>query len=98
LHRQAEWYRYAVKEEFGIDCEFQFVAVEKADRPRTAVYRPGDEEFEIGEKSNRKLLLELQSRKESGDWTSSWRNGIQDMSLPSWAYDVDSELVWSDAE
>lgn len=86
-HLQAALYRDAVAALFGVeDVRFMFWAVAKTHPFEVACYDLDDAALELGRNQYRAAMIELLTRRHTGDWTARWQRSIRTLSLPRWAY------------
>jgi len=83
-HRQAAIYREAVLKQHGVACRFMFAVVSTEQPHEVAIYEPSESVMDDGYTEVVYLLREFKARSESGNWLSSWSNGIVPIELPKW--------------
>jgi hypothetical protein len=80
---QAALYSDAVEAWLGEQPNFYFIVVRSA-KPRTAVYKPADEQLQRGRERYLAQLNDFLDRQQSGDWRAAHECGIQPYWEPSW--------------
>lgn len=83
-HRQAAFYKAALREEYGQEFRFMFMVVETSEPYEAAIYELDDEAIEQGEAELSVLLDEYRLRMASNDWTPEFAKGLNRLSLPRW--------------
>jgi exodeoxyribonuclease VIII len=81
-HRQAAFYQEAVWQEYGVQCRFLFLAVEKQYPWECAVYELDSDAIRKGEEEIGALLAEYKHRKATDNWEQVWSSGVVPLSLP----------------
>lgn len=79
-HRQAWFYREALRRTQDLDCEFVFVCVRNVFPHETATYTLDDKMYEIAEKEINAAITGIQERYVSGRWTPSYSEGTKRLS------------------
>jgi hypothetical protein len=83
-HAQAEWYLRGLREGYGIDARFLFVAVEKSPPYPVSVIELDDEAIAEGNRLNREAI-DLYARCVETDVWPAYDDGIVLLNLPGWA-------------
>lgn len=83
-HRQAAFYKEAVRQHFGTTPRFIFACVQSSFPYLTGCYELDDAAIDIGWIEIQGLLEELQQRHAANDWSSEFTKGINVLSLPRW--------------
>jgi exodeoxyribonuclease VIII len=83
-HRQAAFYREAVRQKHGVECRFLFLVVAKTDPWESAVYELDEAAMQQGMQEIYFLLDELAARKAANDWEQVWGSGVVPLTLPRW--------------
>ena len=84
-HRQAAFYRQAVLAMTGVECRFLFACVDTNKPHSVGLYEPDNDTLSRGHEECEALLIEYQTRYESGDWLQEWSKGIVPIGLPAYA-------------
>jgi hypothetical protein len=80
---QAALYSDAVEAWVGTRPAFYFIVV-RSENPRTAVYRPTEQQLQRGRDRYFAQLYEFIERQQTGDWRASNECGVQPYWEPSW--------------
>lgn len=85
---KAAWYRAGVKAVYGVDADFDLIAVGDKPPHDCYVYRVEEMSIKQGERNNRDILKRYVFCRDNDDWPSG-PPGVQPLGLPSWAVDDD---------
>lgn len=91
-HCQAAWYCDAWKALTGVQPAFVFIAVETEPPYEVSCHEITEEAMVLGRERNAQALQELSECRASGCYEPKWRQQINTLSLPAWAFRHDYEL------
>lgn len=83
-HRQAWFYREALRRSQDLDCEFVFACVRNTFPHETATYTLDAEMYRLAEQEINAAISGIQERYVSGNWTPSYSSGTLCLSPPKW--------------
>lgn len=91
-HCQAAWYCAGFEALTGTRPAFVFVAVETEPPYEVACHEIDEQSLALGFAQNAAAMRDLVRRVESDQWEPEWRQQINTLSLPAWAFRNDYEL------
>ena len=83
-HRQAWFYREALRRSQDLDCEFVFICVRSVFPFETATYTLDAEMYRLAEIEVNAAIAGIQERYVRGNWVPNWSIGTLSLAPPKW--------------